>query len=294
MPERRELTGDEWTAIRERWEGAHDAADAGFKWVALEAREAFGAELAPKAVERRASAEGWLKRPDRPSGPLASGPAQAAATTARRRRAQPTDEPDRAPPPTRAFPVALLPGTKPPGYKGTGRPSAYRDEYVAMLDAFFDVEVQTLVERTEFGVKVIRVPPRFPTFERFACDLGVTAQVLQDWGRAHPEFEAARLRAKGMQIALLIEGGLGGHFNANVANFALRNLAGWRDKPEETVDAAAVNAEELDRLYADVMRQSHERAERLRAERAAFRERMRNASHTTPSHSAEADGGTAG
>lgn len=296
MPTRRDLTSEEWGAMRARWEGAHDPADAAFKWLALEAREAFNAEVAPKQVERRAQEEGWCKTPGKSSKPLSPGRrgrvvGDSAGDEAQREAGADLADEQCAPP---VYPVALPAGTKPPGYKGTGRPSDYREEYVAMLDAFFDVAPQTLIERTEAGTKIVRIAPRFPTFERFASQLGVTAQILQDWGRAHPEFEQARLRAKGIQIALLQECGLGGHYNANVANFALKNLAGWKEAVEPERDVQPVDLKSLDETYGKAMSQSVERAKQLRAERAAMLAKLSNELWSAVPREAAAASATAG
>ncbi|MCW5631818.1 MAG: hypothetical protein KIT17_00630 [Rubrivivax sp.] len=269
MPERRDLTEGEWALVRARWEGAHAPSDQGWRWLVLEIREALNAEIAPKIIERRALADGWCKRPDQTSSPL--------TPKAKRDKGgrHPFSKDGEEPPTTDIHPVVLPEGVKPSGYAGRGRPTDYRPEYAGMLDEFFRrFQLAILAERTMTGTRAVTIPILMPTIGRFAALIGVWPQRISEWVDRHPEFAEAHARALGVTEALLVEGGLAGHFNPQVVNFALRNLCGWKDRKDEAPTAGQVNAAMLDELYGSAMAKSREDGRRLREQRAKLRAEM--------------------
>ena len=151
------------------------------------------------------------------------------------------------------------------GRRPVGRPSEYRPEFVAELIAYFDIEVQKVVEvdvvakdgTTTTEKKV--VTNTFPTLTRFAAKIGVTRQTLHDWATEksadgtpkRPEFSYAYARAKDAQESLLIEGAMAGVYEPRFAVFATKNLAGWKDQIETVSEVTHTMASvaELDDLY---------------------------------------------
>ena len=129
-----------------------------------------------------------------------------------------------------------------------GRPSSYKDEYVDELIRFFDVAVYTIKTTydKEGNEKTEKVLNPFPTLARFATKIGVTRETLHDWATAklpsgelkHPEFSYAYKRAKDYQEALLVEGAIGGMYQANFSIFTAKNVLGWRDKTEQEITGA--------------------------------------------------------
>jgi hypothetical protein len=126
-----------------------------------------------------------------------------------------------------------------------GRPSLYRDEYVDELIQFFDIAVYSIKTTydKEGSEKVEKVLNPFPTLARFATKVGVTRETLHEWATArlpngelrYPDFAYAYKRAKDYQEALLVEGAIGGMYQANFSIFTAKNVLGWRDKTEQEI-----------------------------------------------------------
>lgn len=127
-----------------------------------------------------------------------------------------------------------------------GRPTAYREEYVDQLLAYFDKEAferKPLLDKegNEKGSEI--VASKFPTLARFATIIGVTRDTLYEWSTAknedeslkYPNFSYAYKRAKEYQEAILVEGALAGAYQANFSIFTAKNVLGWRDKTEQEI-----------------------------------------------------------
>lgn len=129
-----------------------------------------------------------------------------------------------------------------------GRPSSYKEEYAEDLIRYFDTSVYTIKTTydKEGNEKVEKVLNPFPTLARFATKIGVTRDTLYEWSTAkdengelkHPEFSYAYKRAKDYQEALLVEGAIGGMYQANFSIFTAKNVLGWRDKIEQEITGA--------------------------------------------------------
>lgn len=153
------------------------------------------------------------------------------------------------------------PKVEKPPKRGVGRPSSYRPEYCDLLISFFRIDIEKEVEvvKQDKDGKPVTVTEtvvnRFPTLERFADTIGVSAQTLRNWTEAHADFDFAYRRSRDLQVALLVEGGMGGHYESRFAALAAKNLIGWRDQVEQTVTATVTQAtvDELDRLYQQGM-----------------------------------------
>lgn len=129
-----------------------------------------------------------------------------------------------------------------------GRPSSYKEEYAEDLIRFFDQSVYTIKTTYDKDGKenVEKVLNPFPTLARFATKVGVTRDTLYEWATAkddkgelkHPDFSYAYKRAKDFQEALLVEGAIGGMYQANFSIFTAKNVLGWRDKVEQEITGA--------------------------------------------------------
>ena len=126
-----------------------------------------------------------------------------------------------------------------------GRPTSYKEEYVDELIRFFDVAVYTIntTYDKDGNAKTEKVLNPFPTLARFATKIGVTRETLHEWATLrnaegelrYPEFAYAYKRAKDYQEALLVEGAIGGMYQANFSIFTAKNVLGWRDKTEQEI-----------------------------------------------------------
>ena len=72
----------------------------------------------------------------------------------------------------------------------------------------------------------------------FAKSIGVDRNRLSDWPAKSEKFAAALKYAKSVQEARIVTGALTGRFNAFFAFNTLKNVAGWRDKHDITVDGS--------------------------------------------------------
>lgn len=155
-----------------------------------------------------------------------------------------------------------------------GRPTVYRPEFCEMMIAFFDIplerEVIVDVEDCQGGsIKEARIVANpFPTLSRFAASIGVSSDTLRKWARAknpdgtpvRPEFFWSYARARDLQEALLIEGGMSGVYDYKFAILAAKNILGWRGyvEPDAKVGVNGAAVAELDRIYEAGMRKAKE------------------------------------
>lgn len=109
-----------------------------------------------------------------------------------------------------------------------GRPTKYYPEICEEMIEFFSVDCVEYVRGEKRVVK-------FPTFERFAINKRLHHSTLLDWCTKYPDFSEAYALCKEVQKDLLIEGGLGGHYNGQFAKFLALNVTDLR----EVVDVKA-------------------------------------------------------
>lgn len=253
------LSKSEWEAARKTW--CQDGRP-GYGWLA------DSLAVSRQAVSKMAAKQGWEKvaQPSelvaQPPRPQPKQPAKKAAISANKA----TPQPDGA--------VRLASGdwelmTRRP----RGRPTDYRDEFVDEIVSYFDIPVESVVDVDvldkdgKTGTEKRVVINTFPTLSRFASTIGVTRETLHDWATAknpdgtlkRPEFSYAYARAKDLQDALLVEGGLSGRYEGRFAVFAAKNLIGWKDQVETKTEVTLSTAttEQLDELYKRGMEQVH-------------------------------------
>lgn len=121
---------------------------------------------------------------------------------------------------------------------GNNVASKYKPEYAERIVQYFLPADETVIYDEEYyddGTVKKRtprmvLPPRFPTFELFAADIGVTFQTLLNWRDAHPEFAEAYDIAKQMQLGVAKRGGVMKLYDANFTKFVLVNDHGMSDR----------------------------------------------------------------
>lgn len=132
-----------------------------------------------------------------------------------------------------------------------GRPTKYKKKYADMLVDYFTIDPVREVEETytnkkgETWTKTVEKACEFPTFEGFACSIGVTDHTLQNWCEAtdekgmllNPEFLDAYKRAKELQKQVLVVNSMAGRYNTQFAIFIAKNVTDLRDKVEAPTDA---------------------------------------------------------
>ena len=96
----------------------------------------------------------------------------------------------------------------------TGRPTKYSEEIQAKADDYV-FNHQSLV----------------PTVAGLAIHLDIRRSTLYEWSKNIQEFSDTLDRLQERQEALLVDGGLGGEFNAGITKLMLSNH-GYREKTE--------------------------------------------------------------
>jgi hypothetical protein len=132
--------------------------------------------------------------------------------------------------------------------RSAGRPSKYRPEYAEKMIQYFMSLANPIQERSlntpGGGEKLELRPVSFPNFARFAVMIGVSRDTIHHWATekdknghpVNPAFSDAYARARAIQEAVLLEGSMAGVFESRIAGLAAKNLIGWADKLEQTVD----------------------------------------------------------
>lgn len=149
------------------------------------------------------------------------------------------------------------------------RPTEFREEFADMLIAYFreaaleivECEVVDKANNARHTKRKIIGAFEFPMIETFADTIDVSAKTLYAWSvernkdgsLRYPYFSAAYERARELQSAILVRGGLAGVYNPAVSIFAAKNLLGWRDRidapAEDTGSIAEADKAELDNAY---------------------------------------------
>lgn len=101
-----------------------------------------------------------------------------------------------------------------------GCPSKYSPEYCQEIIEYFSVP---LFKVKQYGPAELNV---FPTIERYAASVRcVTRQTLINWTKEHKEFLEAFNRAKELQQALAVEGGISRAYDSGFTRFLLNSIS---------------------------------------------------------------------
>lgn len=131
-----------------------------------------------------------------------------------------------------------------------GRPTDYHPKYCEMIIDFFADHELTRERVKATGDNDYQlteeVPNEYPTITDFARKIKVNRSSISLWAQKHEEFSIALKEAKELQQEIIIKCGLMGVYNASFSIFAMKNIAGWRDRSEvEHSGSIDVNAKAL-------------------------------------------------
>ena len=111
----------------------------------------------------------------------------------------------------------------------------YKAAYREKMLAFFSRPPYTCVTAEKYdrygnvtSAKEERQPCEFPTFARFAAELGVTLADLAVW-RKYPAFNRAYVACEALQKSLAIENAMMGRYDASFVKFFLTNECGMQE-----------------------------------------------------------------
>lgn len=121
---------------------------------------------------------------------------------------------------------------------GNNVASKYKPEYAERIVQYFLPADETVIYDEEYyddGTVKKRtprmvLPPRFPTFELFAAEIGVTFPTLLNWREQHSEFDEAYELAKQMQLGIAKRCGVTKQYDASFTKFILVNDHGMSDR----------------------------------------------------------------
>lgn len=122
--------------------------------------------------------------------------------------------------------------------KNNGRPTKYEESFCDKMLEFFDIEHTYEVKKVIVDKKgkehytYEEKANRLPTFERFAVNIGVCVDTLNEWTKKHKEFSEAYKKAKAMQKEMLNDLAMRGFYNPTYTIFVAKNITDMKDKVE--------------------------------------------------------------
>ena len=115
-----------------------------------------------------------------------------------------------------------------------GRPTKYKEEYCdEMIDFFKSFLIPKERIKTD-GIKSTstELVAEYPTFMDFTEHINVSYKTLFNWQDKHKEFLHTYKKCQQIQHEIIKKFAISGAFNASFSIFAMKNIAGWRDKIE--------------------------------------------------------------
>lgn len=122
-----------------------------------------------------------------------------------------------------------------------GRPTKYSPliikktkEYIASCKDEVTEFWKTRGEKSDSYDRLLTV--KLPTVQGLALHLGINEDTIVEWGELYPEFSASVRALKSEQARRLIDNGLSGDYNPQMAKFLLSANHGLREKSDVTSD----------------------------------------------------------
>jgi len=134
------------------------------------------------------------------------------------------------------------------GNSGGGRPTSFQEDFPERMDQYL-ASCQDVTKTTPFGTKTI---PNIPSIAGLSIELKVSRKSIERWyadfvkkGDGASDAELSFCRSLESILAeqekRLLNCGLGGQYNANIAKLLLGNH-GYRDKQDHTSDGEKMSA----------------------------------------------------
>ena len=141
-----------------------------------------------------------------------------------------------------------------------GRPTKYHSGMVSAINDYFrEIDAYIVLSDPDNPYKKKIFPCKPKTLVGFAASIKIDRSTLHKWANnrnddgelLHPEFHYAYKNALNAQACMLIEGGLAGVYNSNIAQLMLKNHHGYRDVQvnETEVYISKDTEESLNKLY---------------------------------------------
>src|SRR3990167_2228111 len=118
-----------------------------------------------------------------------------------------------------------------------GRPTEYSEEYIKKIDEDLESrqdESVSMVKQSneEKGYEMYenKLKVKLPTIEGFARFIDTDKGLLYDWEKIYPEFHHALSKIRVEQFERLINAGLSGDYNSNIAKLILSSNHGMSEK----------------------------------------------------------------
>ena len=143
------------------------------------------------------------------------------------------------------------------GENKVGAPSKYTDDIPQKMLDYFDIEATRTVydkmydkKGNMIAEKEREVANSLPTIEGFCKLINVSKNTLHEWLKddSKVELQDAYKKAKDMQEAVWQENSLKGLYNPIFTIFMGKNVFGWKDKQEISVEAKHVLFEGEDKI----------------------------------------------
>ena len=116
------------------------------------------------------------------------------------------------------------------------RPTKYKKEYCQKMFDFFNIRHTVFEEVTKIGKdgeeKTLQIEKAniLPTFEKFAVNIDVHYDTLQEWRKEHEEFSEAYKKCKNLQKDMLNDLAMRGFYNPVYTIFVAKNITDMTDK----------------------------------------------------------------
>lgn len=122
--------------------------------------------------------------------------------------------------------------------KNNGRPTKYEESFCDKMLEFFDIPHTVFEELTKYDkegkehIVKIEKPNVLPTFEKFAVNIGVHRDTLNEWTKQFEEFSDSYKKCKDLQRDMLNDLAMRGFYNPTYTIFVAKNIADMKDKVE--------------------------------------------------------------
>ncbi len=115
----------------------------------------------------------------------------------------------------------------------------YKKSYCKKMFDFFNIPhtYEKAVESKSDTIKYVEVANVLPTFERFAVNIGVCLDEINEWCKEHKEFYETYKKCKALQKDMLNDLAMRGFYNATYTAFLAKNITDMGEKQESFAES---------------------------------------------------------